>query len=102
MKKLRLIAGIAIVLLLGVSIVVSSQLPSPVEVAQEFCSAKGFPAQNLGLLGYRGSNGLFANRQTVEFQLKGTNPAKRLVVELNQPVYFLPWQTVDFREETQP
>ncbi|MSR79900.1 MAG: hypothetical protein EXS11_04155 [Gemmataceae bacterium] len=102
MKKLRLIAGIAIVLLLGVSVVVSFQLPAPIEVAQKVCSEKGFPAQNLALLGYRGSNGLFANWQTVEFQLKGANPAKRLVVELNQPVYFLPWQTVDFREEAQP
>jgi hypothetical protein len=102
MKRLRVIAAIVVVVLLVVSIVVSSQLPPAVEVARDHCSGKGFPAQNLALLGYHGSNGLVANRQTVEFQLTGANPAKRLVVELDQPVYFLPWQPVSFREEAQP
>jgi hypothetical protein len=62
---------------------------------------KGRSVENLVLLGYHGSGALWAKRATVEFQVKGTNPAKKLVVELRQPVYFLLWQVMDFREEVQ-
>jgi hypothetical protein len=55
----------------------------------------------LALLGYQGSGNLFGRKETVRFQLQGPEPAKRLVVELRQPAYFLPWQVVDFREEAQ-
>ena len=51
------------------------------------------------LLGYQGSGSLFAKRETVQFQFHGAKPAKKLVVELRQPVYFLAWRVVDFREE---
>jgi hypothetical protein len=102
MKQLRVIAGIAIVLLLVVSVVVAYRQPSPLDVAQDYCSEKGFPAETLAVLSHSGSFGLFANRQTVEFRVKGTNPGRRLVVELHQPVYFLPWRPVGLREEALP
>lgn len=106
MKRPSPIARIAVIAVLGVllvgSFVISSQLPSPVEVAKIHCSEKGIPAESLALLGFKGSSGLFANRQTVEFQIKGADPAKRLVVDLTQPVYFLPWQLLSFLEVEQP
>ena len=102
MKPFRVIAAIVVVVLLLVSIVISWLLPPPVDVARDFCLKKGFEAQKLTLLGYHGSNGLIGNRQTVEFQLAGANPPKRLVVDLDQLVYFLPWQLVSIREEAQP
>ena len=37
--------------------------------------------------------------ETVEFQVKGAKPPKKLVVELRQAVYFLSWHVVEFREE---
>jgi hypothetical protein len=101
MKRVRITAGIAISLLLVVSLVVSFLQPSPVDAARSHCSEKGLPVENLVLLGYRGSGKLFCQQETVEFQVKGANPEKKIVVELRQPVYFLPWQVVEFREEVQ-
>jgi len=101
MKRVRVIAEIAIGLLLVVSVVVSFLQPSPVDVARSHCSDQGVPVENLALLGFRGSGTLFGKRETVEFQVQGANPAKKMVVELRQPAYFLPWQVVAFREEVQ-
>ena len=57
----------------------------------------------MALRGNSGSRGLFGigNRETVEFQVKGANSLKKVMVELRQPVYFLPWQLVEFREEAE-
>jgi hypothetical protein len=65
---------------------------------------KGHPVENLLLLGYRGSGGLLGigNQETVEFQVNGPGRAQKIVVELRQAAYFLPWQVVEFREEAQP
>jgi hypothetical protein len=101
MKRVQVIAGIALGLLLVASIAVSFLQRSPVDVARSHCSEKGVPVEKLALLGYRGSGTLWAKRETVEFQVKGANPGNKVVVELRQPVYFLPWQVVDFREKGQ-
>ena len=101
MKRNQIIAGIAIGLLLVASLGVSFLQPSPLDVARSHCSEKGVPAENLALLGYRSSGKIFANRETVEFQVKGVNPAKKVVVEVRQAAYFLPWQVVEFNEEVQ-
>jgi hypothetical protein len=101
MKRARIIAGIAIALLLGASFVVRFLQPSPVEVARGHCAQRGFQPENLVVRGFRGSGGLLGigNRETVEFEVKGANPSKKVVVELRQAVYFLPWQLLEFREE---
>ena len=44
----------------------------------------------------------FGNQETVEFLVKGTGRTNKIVVELRQPAYFLPWQVVESREEAQP
>jgi hypothetical protein len=97
-------AGIAIALLLVASFVVSFLQPSPVDVARRHYSEKGLPVENLVVLGYHGSGGLlgFGNQETIEFQVKGPGRAKKIVAELRQPAYFLPWRVVEFREEVQP
>jgi hypothetical protein len=104
MKRVRVIAGVAIGLLVVASFVVAFLRPSPVDVARRHCSEKGLPVENLVGLGYRGSGGLlgFGNRETVEFQVKGADRANKVVAELRQPAYFLPWRGGEFREEAQP
>jgi hypothetical protein len=99
MKRVRLIVGITIGLLVAASLVAWYLQPSPVDVARQHCMEQGVAAEKLATLGYRGSGNLFDKRETVEFQVKGADPPKKLVVELRQPVYFLPWQVVEFREE---
>ena len=101
MKKLRLVAGIVVGVLFLASLVLSHSKQPPLEVARAYCTNKGIRADDLALLGYRGSNGLFGNNETVEFQLKGSTPQKKLVLTLRQSLYFLNWQVVDFHEDTQ-
>lgn len=57
--------------------------------------------ENLALLGYQSSGNLLAKQETVEFQVKGVDPAKKVVVELRQVAYFLPWHVVESHEEVQ-
>jgi hypothetical protein len=104
MKRVRVISGIAIGLLLVASFVVSYLQLSAVDVARHHCSEKGLPVENLAVLAYRGSVGLLGigNEETVEFHWMGPGRAKKIVVELRQPAYFLAWQVVEFREEAQP
>jgi hypothetical protein len=102
MKRLRMIAGLTIGLLLLASIVAMFLQVPPAEVARSHCAQRGFQAENLVLSGYRGTGNLFGKEETVEFQIKGANPPRKVVVELRQPVYFLPWQVEAVREEAQP
>jgi hypothetical protein len=101
MKWGRVAAGLGIALL-GLSLAAGFFQPSPVEVARDYCAGRGLPADKLVLRQYRGTGGLFGigNRETVEFQVQGAAP-KKVVVELRQPVYFLAWQVVDYREEAE-
>ncbi len=103
MKRVRDVAGLAIGLVFAVSIFVAFLLPSPVDVAGDYCSASlGVPVQDLALLNYHRSRRTFAaGRARVDFLLKGSDPAKNVVVELHRPAYFLPWQVKEFREEAQ-
>ena len=99
MQRGRIIAGVAIGLLLLGSLVAAFLHPPALEVARGHCSEHGFQAENLAVLDYRGSGNLFCKRETVEFQVKGASPPKKLVVELHQAAYFLPWQVVELRQE---
>jgi hypothetical protein len=86
-------------LLVAASLVASYRQPSPVDVARKHCTEQGVAADTLAILSYRSSQLPVGSRETVEFYVKGAKPPKKLVVELRRPVYFLPWQVVDFREE---
>jgi hypothetical protein len=99
MKRVRLIAGITIGLLVAASLVAWYLQPSPVDVARQHCTEQGVAAEKLAMLGYRGSGNLFGKRETVEFEVKGANPPRKLVVELHQAAYFLPWQVVELRQQ---
>src|SRR5437867_79649 len=50
MKQARIIAGIAVALLIAASLVVAYFQPSPLEVAGSHCAEQGFHAENLPLL----------------------------------------------------
>jgi hypothetical protein len=41
---------------------------------------------------------LIGMTETVEFRVTGAKPPKKVVVELRQPAYFLPWEVVEVRE----
>jgi hypothetical protein len=99
MKRVRLLAGVTVCLLVVASLVAGYRQPSPVDVARRHCAEQGIAANSLTLLGYHGSGNLVGKKETVRFHLNGARPAKNLMVELRQPVYFLAWQVVDFREE---
>jgi hypothetical protein len=99
MKRVRFIVGVTVCFLAVASLVAWYRQPSPVDVARRHAAEQGIAAESLVLLGYEGSGNLFDRKETVQFQLPGAKPAKKLVVELRQPVYFLAWQVVDFREE---
>jgi len=101
MKQVRVIAGCVIGLLVVVSCIVSFLQPSSVDVARSHCSEKGLQVEKLILLDDRSSGDFFGNSGTVEFQVKGANPPKKVVVELLRPVYFLPWQVEKIREGVQ-
>jgi hypothetical protein len=101
MKRVRLIAGITTGVLLVVSLAIWYRQPSPVEVARRHCADRGVAPESLALLEYRGSGGPFGQSETVEFDVRGADPAKHLVVELRRPAYFLAWQVAGFREEVQ-
>jgi hypothetical protein len=100
MKRVRIIAGIMIGLLVAASLVAHYLQPSPENVAEQHCTEQSVATEKLAMLGHRGSQMPVGAWETVEFQVRGTNPPKKLVVELRQPVYFLPWQVVEFREES--
>ena len=100
MTKTRFITLIPIGLLIVATIAISFVQPSALDVARSYCSEKGIPADDLGLLGYQESSSLLSKQHTVTFQMKGSKPAKRFVVELQKPVYFLPWHVADFQENT--
>lgn len=99
MKLLRLVAGITIGLLVAASLVAWYRHQSAVDVARQHCIEQGVAAEKLALHGYQASLMPVGAWKTVEFFVKGAKPPKKLVVELRQPVYFLPWQVVEFREE---
>lgn len=99
MKHLRLIAGIAVGALLLASLVLSFAQPAPLEVARAYCLGKGMRAEDLTLLGYEWSGGVAGNHETVEFQVGGSTPHKKVQIKLRQLLYFLRWQVVDFHGE---
>lgn len=101
MKRLRIMGATAVGLLIAASLVAAVRQPSALDVARGDCAERGFPAENLALLGYRVGGSPPDQRQTVEFQIKGADPPKKVALVLRRPVYFLPWKVVDFREEVQ-
>jgi hypothetical protein len=99
MKHVRVFAGIAFGLLVFASVVASYLQPSPEDVARQQCTEQGVAAEKLAILSHRGSRMPVGAWETVEFQIKGSNPPKKLVAELRQPVFFLLREVVEFREE---
>ena len=96
----RRIVGLTLAVLTAVSLIVGSLQRPPEEVASAYCNEHGLTADKLALLGYRSNAMPVASRQTIEFQIKGSNPPKKLVVTLHQAIYFLPWHVVQSREES--
>src|SRR5262245_22629631 len=95
MNRTRIIVGVCIAALLIASVAAAWMQPSAVDVARARCVSDGVRAEDLALLGFEATGTLFNRQQTVEFQVKGTQPPKVVRVELHQPAYFLNWRVVD-------
>lgn len=99
MKTARVVLGVCIVLLVLASVLTNWSHPSAVDAARAEAVGTGRPAEDLVLLGYRGTGGLFGRREIVEFQVREVQSPNLVRVELYKPAYFLGWQVVEVREE---
>jgi hypothetical protein len=99
MKRNRLIVTLLFGLLFAAGLVVAYLQPTPMSVAQAACAERGVGADGLALLKSRRTGRLFVRHETLEFQVRGANPSKKIVVELHQWAFFLPWRVTDVREE---
>jgi hypothetical protein len=99
MKRFLSMVGAAVCLFVAASLVGAYMQTSPVEVARRHAVERVVAGESLLLLGYQSSANLIGRKETVRFQVQGAKPPKKLAVELQQPVYFLPWQVMDVREE---
>ena len=101
MMRSRSISRIVTGVLIAASLVASFLQHSPEEVARQHCAELGVAPDKLAMVSYQRSGLPVAASATIEFRIQGSSPPKKLVAELRQPMYFLPWHFVRFREEAQ-
>jgi hypothetical protein len=101
MKRFRTIAGTVVCLLIVASVVASLLQPSSLEAARAQCVERGYKAENLMLKSLRDSGIFWGRTASLQFQVKDSNPPKAVVIEMQQALYFLPWQVVSFQEKAQ-
>jgi hypothetical protein len=101
--KQRAVAGIVVALLVAGLVIWCLQVTpaDAVEIARRHCVEKGMNAEDLLTEQYHTTGNLFGWKATVEFQVKGSKPPKKVVVEMRRPGYSRTWQVEDFREEAQ-
>jgi hypothetical protein len=100
----RIIFWGIVVLLLLASFASMYLQPSPIEVARRRCMEAGVPADDLALLGHAQFGHLYTTDEQVEFlvKAKGKEQPRKLRVDLQRRIYFLPWSVVDYRELKEP
>ncbi len=95
------VAGVVLGLLVGVSLVAWSRHQPPVAAARQYLAEQGVAVDNLAPAGFSAGSAIcpgVLDLATVEFWVQGAQPPKKLAVELQRPVYFLPWRGSAFRE----
>jgi hypothetical protein len=98
MRNLRTILLVLVLAYLGACVIGYFVVTPPLDVARAECARRGYAANELSLGGYRSQMNLIGMTETVEFRVTGAKPPKKVVVELRQPAYFLPWEVVEVRE----
>jgi hypothetical protein len=101
MRRFQILVGFLVVALLGVSVLAMYCVEPAMDVAKAECARRGYADKDLSLRGFRGSGGLFGMTQTIQFNVAGVNPPKKLVIDLRQSTYFLSWRVESVREEAQ-
>jgi hypothetical protein len=99
--KRRAVAGIVLAVFVAGLVIWCLQItPADViEAARRHGVEKGWQAEDLVVQDYHTTGNLFGSKATVEFQVKGSKPPKKVVVELRRPGYSRTWQVEEFREE---
>ena len=98
MNRGRILSGIVTALVVA-SVIATYLQSSPVDVARAHVSEQGIPVESLSPLSNDSSDAIVAASASGKWQVKGAAPPKNVVVELRRPVYFLPWQVVEYRAE---
>jgi hypothetical protein len=99
MKRNRLIVTLLFGLLFAAGLVAAYLQQEPEGVARAACAERGVGAGGLALLGYHNTGWPIAQRASIEFQVQGAKPPKKIKVELYRWTYFLPWRVENIREE---
>jgi hypothetical protein len=89
-------------LLLVASIIAGVNQSPPLVVARQYLSEQqGIAPDDLLLVGQHDLSRRhdLMSKMTFEFRVKGAENSKKQVVELSQPVYFLPWRVSALRED---
>src|SRR5437868_15215151 len=97
MNRGRVVAVVAVGALLATAVIAAFLYPSAVDVARGQCARQGIPTDGLAVLRYSESGNVFGKTGTVEFQMRAADPPKKVVVNLRQYAFFLPWQVVELR-----
>jgi hypothetical protein len=78
--------------------------PGPIEVARQRCLEGNIEPDDLEFRGFAEFGHVFPTDEQVDFMVKpkGKERPKKLRVELQRRIYFLPWSVVDYRELNEP
>lgn len=76
--------------------------PTPVDAAKTKCTDEGWQEQDLTLLGFTSSGGLFGRNGGVEFTAKNKNITKTIQIELRKPMFAIDWQVIKYDEKITP
>ena len=98
MKRFGALIAVVLSLLLLVVLAISLLTASPVDAAKDKCVEQGWQEQDLIVMGFKSSGGIFSRSGRVQFQTKNQGPPKTIRVELRKPVYSLRWQVVEYDE----
>lgn len=102
MKYRRIIltaCGGCVALLLVIALVFDLAAPNPVDAAKARTVAEGWHEQDLAPPRFQTSGGLFGRTGQVEFQVKDSNPAKAIRVNLRRRMYSWNWQVTAYNED---
>ena len=95
MKPLRVLVTIClacVALLLLIELGLSRTAANPVDAAKAVMSAKGMRPEDLSLLSWQSSNGLFGGTAQVEFDLRAADDRKHIHLDLVRSAFSRQWR----------
>ena len=100
MKRYGNIFSLIVGVLIACLVTLSVFSPTLVDAAQTKCTDEGWQEQNLTLLGFTSSGGLFGRSGRVEFTATNKNVTKTIKIELRKPMFAIRWQVIRYDEKT--